>query len=81
MDESASYQRSKYIDTRYHYIHDILQKGEIQVDYIPPEQNPADVLFTKALGAESHYRCVIRMGLCSIKFIVKCSNFGYIINK
>ena len=61
-DESAPYQRSKHIDTRYHFIRDILQKGEIQVDYVPSEENPADIL-TKALNADSHYRCIQRMGL------------------
>jgi len=61
-DESAPYQRSKHIDTRYHYIRDILQKGEIQVDYVPSEENPADI-FTKALGADLHHHCVLGMGL------------------
>jgi len=61
-DESAPYQRSKHIDTRYHFIRDILEKGEIQVDYVPSEQNPADV-FTKALNADSHHQCVQGMGL------------------
>ena len=61
-DESSPYQRSKHIDTRYHYIRDILQKGEIQVDYVPSEENPADV-FTKALGADLHHHCVLGMGL------------------
>ena len=64
-DESAPYQRSKHIDTRYHYIRDILENGEIQVDYVSSAENPADV-FTKALGAESHHRCVIGMGLQSV---------------
>ena len=61
-DELAPHQRSKHIDTRYHFIRDILQKGEIQVDYVPSEENPADIL-TKALNADSHYRCIQRMGL------------------
>ena len=61
-DESSPYQRSKHIDTRYHYIRDILQKGEIQVDYVPSEENPADI-FTKALAADLHHNCVLGMGL------------------
>src|SRR5437016_4070046 len=61
-DESSPYQRSKHIDTRYHYIRDILQKGEIQVDYVSSEENPADI-FTKALGADLHHHCVLGMGL------------------
>ena len=61
-DESAPYQRSKHIDTRYHYIRDILKKDQIQVDYVPSEENPADV-FTKALSSDLHHRCVLGMGL------------------
>ena len=63
-DESAPYQRSKHIDTRYHYIRDTL-KGEIQVDYVPSEENLANV-FTNALNADSHHRCVLGMGLRSV---------------
>jgi len=61
-DESAPYQRAKHIDTRYHFIRDILEKGEIQVDYVPSEENPADIL-TKALNADAHHRCVRGMGI------------------
>jgi transposase InsO family protein len=61
-DESAKYQRAKHIDIRYHYVRDVLQKGQIQVDYVPSEQNPADV-FTKALPPPSHQHCVLGMGL------------------
>ena len=61
-DESSPYQRSKHIDTRYHYIRDILEKGEIHVDYVPSEDNPADV-FTKALSGDLHHNYVLGMGL------------------
>jgi hypothetical protein len=49
-DESLPYQRFKHIDARYYYIWDILQKGEIQVDYVSSDENPADI-FTKAFNA------------------------------
>ena len=61
-DESSPYQRSKHIDTWYHYIRDILKKGEIEVDYVPSEENPADI-FTKALRSDLHHHCVLGMGL------------------
>ena len=64
-DESAPYQRSKHIDTRYHYIRDTLEKCEIQVDYVPSEENLGDV-FTKALNVDSHHRCILGMGLRSV---------------
>jgi len=62
IDESSPYQRSKHIDTRYHYIRDILQKGEIQMDYVSFEENPADI-FTKALDVDLHHHCVLGMSL------------------
>lgn len=61
-DESAPYQRSKHIDVRYHFIRDIVKKGEIQVDYVPSEENPADI-FTKALNSDLHHHCVLGLGL------------------
>ena len=61
-EESAKYQRAKHIDIRYHYVRDVLQKGQIQVDYVPSEHNPADML-TKALPPQSHQQCVLGMGL------------------
>jgi len=61
-DESSPYQRSKHIDTGYHYIRDILQKGEIQVNYMLSEKNPVDI-FTKAFSADLHHHCVLEMGL------------------
>jgi len=39
-----------------------VKKGEIQVDYVPSEENPADI-FTKALNADLHHHCVLGMGL------------------
>ncbi len=54
-DESSLYQRSKHIDTRYHYIRDILEKQKFslsQVDYVCTFRGePADI-FTKALSAD-----------------------------
>ena len=61
-DESSPYERSKHIDTRYYHIRDILQKGEIQVDNVPSEENPVGI-FTKAFGADLHHHYVLRMGL------------------
>ena len=40
-------QRSKHIDIRYHFVHDILQEGKIDIKYCPTEHMVADVL-TKA---------------------------------
>ena len=60
-DESSLYQRSKHIDTRYHYIRDILQKGEIQMNYVFSKENSVDI-FTKTFDADLHHHCVLGMG-------------------
>ena len=44
-------QRTKHIDTRYHFVRELVAKGELQVKYIRLERNPADVM-TKNLGEE-----------------------------
>ena len=45
------------IDTEYHYIQDIMKKGEIQVDYVPSEENPADIFYESTeLGSTSLLR-------------------------
>lgn len=41
--------RTKHIDTRYHFIRDMKEKGDIQLEYVPTEDNIADLL-TKPLG-------------------------------
>lgn len=42
-------QRSKHIDIKYHFIRTEIQKHTIKLDYIPMEENVAD-LFTKPIG-------------------------------
>ena len=44
-------QRTKHIDTRYHFVREMIEKGELSVKYIRSERNPADVM-TKNLGEE-----------------------------
>ena len=40
------HQRSKHIDIRFHFIRDEVQKGSVEMFYIPTEDNMADI-FTK----------------------------------
>lgn len=42
--------RTKHIDVRFHYIRDVIEKGAIEVFFVPGVDNPADI-FTKNLGA------------------------------
>jgi len=41
--------RTKHIDIRYHYIRQVLEKGEVALYFIEGSENPADML-TKNLG-------------------------------
>jgi hypothetical protein len=41
--------RSKHIDTRYHFIRECIEEGTIVIKYVPTERQLADIL-TKALG-------------------------------
>jgi hypothetical protein len=42
-------QRTKHIDTRYHFVRDMIQRGEVQAVYVRSENNHAD-LCTKNLN-------------------------------
>ena len=41
---------SKHIEMRYHHLRDMVQKGAIRLQYIPTDEQIADV-FTKPLSA------------------------------
>lgn len=45
--------RSKHIDIRFHYIKDKYNANEITLEYVPSEENVADIL-TKCLSKHSH---------------------------
>jgi len=57
----GDYRRAKHIDIRYHFIRDHLQRGTLELIYIPSEHQLADFL-TKALPAAKHHHCL--HGLC-----------------
>jgi hypothetical protein len=41
--------RSKHIDTRYHFVRDCVERGEVDIDHVSTRDQLADIL-TKALG-------------------------------
>jgi hypothetical protein len=43
------YDKSKHIEIRYHYIHDMVQRGAIKLQYVSTDEQVADVL-TKPLS-------------------------------
>ena len=56
-DGQGDYRRAKHIDIRYHFIRDHLQRGTLEIAYIPSERQLADFL-TKALPAAKHNACL-----------------------
>lgn len=57
--------RTKHIDVRHHYVHEVLQSGTLEIDYIPTELIAADVL-TKGLTKLKHERCLDFLNLKDI---------------
>jgi hypothetical protein len=43
------HERSKHIDTRYHFVRDCVEEGSIDIDHVSTQNQLADIL-TKALG-------------------------------
>jgi len=41
--------RSKHIDTKYHFIHECIEEGKVEVEHVGTTSQLADI-FTKALG-------------------------------
>ncbi|KAH9291809.1 hypothetical protein KI387_043002 [Taxus chinensis] len=62
--------RSKHIDIRYHFIRDCVQRGIVQLQYIPTEEQVADIL-TKALGKEKFIFFRDKMGVMQNNFLAK----------
>ena len=46
------HQRSKHIDIKYHFIRSEIQEGQINLEYIPCQENIAEV-FTKPASKKS----------------------------
>ena len=57
------HRRTKHIDVRYHYIRNVLEKRNIQIEYLSTDLMIADIL-TKPLAFIKHSRFVNGLGLC-----------------
>jgi hypothetical protein len=55
--DPIAYSRTKHIDVRYHYIHELVSFSKTTVDYIPTEDMKADIL-TKPLPFVAFKRCI-----------------------
>lgn len=54
--------RSKDIDIKYHYVHELIAEGKIALYFEQGTLNPVD-MFTKNLGRVPFYRCLESLGL------------------
>lgn len=59
------HKRSKHIDVRHHFIREIISDNLVNVDYLPTDIMPADVL-TKSLGSEKHYKLLELLGVITL---------------
>jgi hypothetical protein len=57
--------RSKYIDTRYHFICDCIEKNRVALEFIGTKDQLADIL-TKALGHEQFCELRSRLGVIDV---------------
>jgi hypothetical protein len=59
-------QRTKHIDIKHHFIRDHLEKGDIELEYLPTERNTADIL-TKPLERVKFERLRAQLGIQELK--------------
>ena len=59
---STLHSRSKHIDVRYHWIHDVLESKQLYLEKIYTSENGSDML-TKCLPKEKLEACSQRAGL------------------
>ena len=57
-------ERTKHIDVRYHFIHDVISQGDILVKKIDTEDNSINMM-TKFLPLTKFKECMNLIGLCS----------------
>jgi hypothetical protein len=56
--------RTKHIDTHYHYTCTEIANGNIKLHYIPTHDNPADIL-TKLSSPRKHAHLLEILGICT----------------
>jgi hypothetical protein len=62
---TKSHSKVKHIDIRHHYIRELVQTGELKVDFIRGTENPADI-FTKPLPRLAHERYLSELNICPV---------------
>ena len=60
--DNKLHQCMKHIDICYHFIREAVEDGQIRTNYVPTDQNPADI-FTKPLSKMKFHGFVAGLGL------------------
>ena len=58
--------RSKHIDIKFHYTHEQIEDGVLEVEHVSTEEQLADIL-TKALGCNKFVEFRQKIGVLKIK--------------
>jgi hypothetical protein len=62
---TKSHSKVKHIDIRHHYIRELVHNGELKVNFIRGDENPAD-LFTKPLPRLAHEGYLAELNICPV---------------
>lgn len=62
----AFHSRTKHIDVRYHFIRDLIMKGEVQLKHVGTSQQVADIM-TKSLTQGKHEYFRLKLGVTSFE--------------
>jgi hypothetical protein len=62
--------KSKHIEIKYHFIRDMIQKGVVKLQYVPTDQQVADIL-TKPLAKGKLEEFRDKLGLVQNSFLAK----------
>ena len=62
--------RSKHFDSKYHYLRELVNGKEVELQHVPGKSNIADI-FTKSLRKIKHLEYVRKLGLAPRKHIAQ----------
>ena len=64
-ENPVHHSRTKHIDIRYHFIREHVLKGDIEMFFVPTDEQVADI-FTKALDESTFKRLVLELGMLNL---------------
>jgi len=74
------HKRTKHIDIKYHYTRNLIQDGQISLQYVPSSENTADIL-TKPLLKSKHMMMKEKLGMKEKEPTIESKNHGPISRK